>query len=101
MTETKLKLVKNQKKQTPSISKAAEKQAHTSHITPQRAASPWDASERSLPLGRLTSLPTLTPAERAEAARFRALTAAKAARQAMLHQIMAELQELDETESAA
>jgi len=87
MAETKLKLVKNQKKQIPSISKAAEKQAHTSRITPHAS--------------RLTSLPTLTPAERAEAARFRALTAAKAARQAMLHQIMAELQALDETESAA
>jgi hypothetical protein len=49
----------------------------------------------------ISSSPTLTPAERAEAARFKALTAAKAARQAMLHRIMAELQELDEIEPAA
>jgi hypothetical protein len=45
--------------------------------------------------------PGLTPEERDEAARFKALTAAKAARQAMLHRIMSELQELDEIESAA
>ena len=83
MAETKLKLVKNQKKQTTSIIKAADKKFRPSHSS------------------HPTSSPTLTPAERAEAARFRALTAAKAARQAMLHQIMAELQELDEIESAA
>ena len=94
MAETKLKLVKNQKKQILPISKAADQKTYPSPI-PHPAA----RTRAKPPLG--TSLPTLTPAERAEAARFRALTAAKAARQAMLHQIMAELQELDETESAA
>lgn len=83
MTETKLKLVKSRKKQTL-ISKVAEPKTR-----PSRSA------------GQITALPALTPAERAEAARFRALTAAKAARQAMIHQIMSELQDLDETQSAA
>lgn len=50
---------------------------------------------------RKAAVPSLTPEERDEAARFKALTAAKAARQAMLHRIMSELQELDEIESAA
>jgi hypothetical protein len=83
MAETTLKLVKNQKKQPPPISKAAEKKIVVSRLSP------------------LAAILSLTPAERAEAARFRALTADKAARQAMVHQIMAELQELDEIESAA
>lgn len=87
MAETKLTLVKSRKKQTPSLGKVAKKQTRT--------------SERSLPLGPIISLPILTRAERTEADRFKGLTAAKAARQAMLHRILAELQELDETESAA
>ena len=37
----------------------------------------------------------LNPAEQAEAERFKALTAAKAARQAMLLRILAEVQEAD------
>ncbi len=50
----------------------------------------------------ISNLPSpISPAEQAEAARFRALTAAKAARQAMLRQIMAELQDFDEVSSAA
>jgi hypothetical protein len=71
MAEIKLKLIKNQKNQTAFISQP------TSHIS-----SP-------------------TAAEQAEAARFKALTATKAARQAMLYRIMSELQDLDETQSAA
>lgn len=47
------------------------------------------------------AVPALTPEERDEAARFKALTAAKAARQAMIHRIMSELQDLDEIGSAA
>lgn len=43
----------------------------------------------------------LTPAEQAEAARFRALTSARAARQARIHRMMLELQELDEISPAA
>ncbi|MCK6628490.1 MAG: hypothetical protein L6R45_25355 [Anaerolineae bacterium] len=85
MAETKLKLVKNQKKQTLSNSNAADN--HASRITHHAP--------------RTTPLPPLTPAERAEAARFRALTAAKAARQAMISRIMSELQELDEIHPAA
>jgi hypothetical protein len=46
-------------------------------------------------------LPVLTPAEMAEAARFKALTAARAARQAMLYRIMAEFEELDKSSPAA
>ena len=45
--------------------------------------------------------PTLTEAEAAEAARFKALVADRAARQAMLYRIMAELEELDEISPAA
>jgi hypothetical protein len=37
----------------------------------------------------------------AEAARFKALTAARAARQAMLYRIMAEFEELDKSSPAA
>jgi hypothetical protein len=81
MAETKLKLVKNQKRENKSIGKAT-------------ATNPR-------PSLQIAALPTLTPAERAEAARFKALTSIKAARQAMLHRIMSELQELDETQSAA
>ncbi len=45
--------------------------------------------------------PALTPAEMAEAARFKALTAARAARQAMLYRIMREFEELDKSSPAA
>lgn len=55
---------------------------------------------KSAVIGKVAA-PSLTSAERDEAARFKALTAAKAARQAMLHRIMSELQELDDIESAA
>jgi hypothetical protein len=85
MTETKLKLVKNQKKQTLSNGNNADN--HAPRITHHAS--------------RPTPLPPLTPAERVEAARFRALTAAKAARQAMISRIMSELQELDEIHPAA
>jgi hypothetical protein len=77
MAETKLKLIKNQN---TFVGKRAEAKTRAP---------------------RVTAVPALTPEERAEAARFKALTAAKAARQAMLHRIMSELQELDEVESAA
>ncbi|MBI1879137.1 MAG: hypothetical protein HYR94_13105 [Chloroflexi bacterium] len=81
MAETKLKLVKTRK----NISKAADTKTRP-------------AAQRVPPL---TAVPSLSQAERAEAARFKALTAAKAARQAMLHRIMSELQELDESQPAA
>ena len=81
MAETKMKLVKNRK----SIGKAADTKARSS-------------SQNTAPLA---VVPRLSPAERAEAARFRALTAARAAQQAMLHRIMSELQELDESQPAA
>lgn len=77
MAETKLKLIKNQ-----------------NAFTGKRVESKTHAP-------RITAAPALTPEEHAEAARFRALTAAKAARQAMLHRIMSELQEVDEIEPAA
>jgi hypothetical protein len=55
------------------------------------------------PNGHLSPIPnlSLSIAEQAEAARFRALTADRAARQAMLRRIMAEIQDLDEVPSAA
>ncbi|MCL4297480.1 MAG: hypothetical protein KJ077_17205 [Anaerolineae bacterium] len=77
MAEAKLKLIKNQ-----------------STFSGKRAASKTRAP-------RIVSAPVLTPEEHAEAVRFKALTAAKAARQAMLHRIMSELQEVDEIEPAA
>ena len=81
MAETKMKLVKNRK----NTGKAAGTKARSSsqHVAP------------------LAIVPRLSPAERAEAARFKALTAARAAQQAMLHRIMSELQELDESQPAA
>jgi len=42
-------------------------------------------------------LPTLTPAEQAEAARFRAFTKARADRQARVRRIVARLQKTDDT----
>jgi hypothetical protein len=50
---------------------------------------------------RIASLPPLTLAERFEAARFKALTTTKAARQARLRRMMAQLQDLDEVSPAA
>lgn len=44
---------------------------------------------------------TLTPAEAEEGAYFKELAAARAARQAMLQRIMAELEDLDEKSTAA
>lgn len=77
MTNPTLKLVKNKRK-----SKASGKQAHIpypiSHI-------PYPTSQTS----------NLTPAEQAEAARFRALTKQRAARQAKVRRIVAKLNELD------
>ncbi len=45
--------------------------------------------------------PALTPAEESEAERFKALTAAKAAQQAMLRRIMAEISSMDDISPAA
>jgi hypothetical protein len=45
--------------------------------------------------------PALTPGEMTEAARFKAMTAARAARQAMLHRIMADVFDLDQHSPAA
>jgi antitoxin (DNA-binding transcriptional repressor) of toxin-antitoxin stability system len=49
----------------------------------------------------VASIVALTPAERTEAARFKALTAVKAARQARVGRMMIRLQDLDEVSSAA
>ena len=70
MTKPTLKLVKTKKK-----SKAKGKQSHIPHPTSQPSH--------------------LTPAEQAEAARFRALTKQRAARQAKVRRIVAKLNELD------
>ena len=51
---------------------------------------------------RVAQTPTLTPTELAEAARFREMTAARAARQAMLYRLMVEMtDDLDEASPAA
>ena len=51
--------------------------------------------------GMSAKAPALTPDEAAEAARFKAMTAARAARQAMIRRIMAEVAALDESLPAA
>lgn len=81
MAEHTLKVVKNNR-QTGRVNRATARGAHKPGL-------------------KLHSGPGLTPAEAAEAARFRAMIAARAARQAMLHRIMSELQELDEVSPAA
>lgn len=89
MSQRKLKLIKRKKEQTG----------------PQRRlpeTKPAIAQSRR-PKARIAKRqsPALTPAEAAEVARFKALTAARAARQAMIRQIMAELQETETRPPAA
>ena len=80
MTTPTLKLVKTKTKSaTKQLSKANGKQSRVSHPT----------SQTSNPQPSI-----LTPAERAEAARFRALTKQRAARQAKVRRIVAKLNEL-------
>ncbi|MEW5956315.1 MAG: hypothetical protein AB1801_01230 [Chloroflexota bacterium] len=78
MTERKLKLVKTEKRMVGRRTKAKQ-------LAPRLVAAPV----------------ALTEAEAAEAARFRELVQARAARQAMLRRIIAELEDLDEMWPAA
>jgi hypothetical protein len=81
MTQRKLKLVKNKNGRAKQMGEIGKKQHGP------KSPNPKD--------------PALTPEEVAEAARFKAMTAARAARQAMLRRIMAEVAALDETSPAA
>jgi hypothetical protein len=92
MTERKLQLIKNKNGRI--------KQVRTAKINGLNGQKRKGKQANGLTLSPPPEL-MLTPAEAAEAARFRALTAARAARQAMLHRIMAEIAELDETSPAA
>jgi hypothetical protein len=99
MTERKLKLIKTEKSQPEPLARAGEAEQPAPRLVPhpiqlvEPEAEPETEAE--------TEYPTLTQAEAAEAARFRALIAARAARQAMLHRLIAELEELDEISPAA
>jgi hypothetical protein len=77
MTDRKLKLVK------------------TTNGHAEQARKPIGSLRPVSPRGRPKS-PPLSPAEAAEAARFRELTAARAAQQAIIRRIMAELEDLDD-----
>jgi hypothetical protein len=81
MTQRKLKLVKHKNGRTKQMRETGTKQ-HVPRSTNPKA-------------------PVLTPDEVTEAARFKAMTAARAARQAMIRRIMAEVAALDETSPAA
>ena len=88
MTKPALKLVKTKKKSAiKQKSKANGKQPHIPH----------SISHIPYPISQTSNLrpSILTPAERAEAARFRALTKQRAARQAKVRRIVAKLNELD------
>lgn len=95
MAVQKLKLVKNN-----GHVKRAGQAGKRPYQTPRLIFCPPHARRLASQIVQTKSL-TLTPAEAAEAARFRALTAARSARQTMLRQIMAELQELDSAFPAA
>ena len=86
MHEKKLRLVKTQKSGLKRGHRGSGKQVQPAQILQLVTSDPQ---------------PRLTPAEQAEAARFRALTSARAARQARIHRMMLELQELDEASPAA
>lgn len=81
MSEEKLKLIKAKKRRAVEAHKADGKQTNASESRKQ--------------------LPPITEAEAAEIARFKALTAVRAARQAMVRRIIAELEELDKALPAA
>lgn len=103
MTEQKLRLVKNRnghiEYRDPEEKRAYEKPQLRPRATPlSDQATHASGSGSSAPEAETDSL---TPAEAEEVARFKALVAAKAARQAMLRQIMAELDELDDIPPAA
>ncbi len=110
MTESKLKLIKSQKKQTHQTSRADKKEnplvkkqatletkknlkliRHPAQI--EKALSEPDLVKTSPTAPDQT--PKLTAAEEAEAARFKAAAATRAAQQAMINRIMTDLLELD------
>jgi hypothetical protein len=89
MTERNLKLIKSDKSQS---APAAGREGEAKPPAPRLV---------SLPAQPAAEADVLTEAEAAEAARFRELIAARAARQAMLRRIIAELEDWDEIWSAA
>jgi len=94
MTDRELKLVKS----------GQSRSGLTTHMTDpveQPEARPVSASDPALETQRPVETPDLTEAEAAEAARFKAMIVARAARQTMLHRIIAELEAFDKISSAA
>jgi hypothetical protein len=90
MSKPKLKLVKAYKRGAKLAGKASGRRKRTFFI-----------SGRPTPSRPDTQTITLTPAEKAEAARFRAYTEERAARQATVRRIVAKLQETDDPPTAA
>jgi hypothetical protein len=96
MTQRKLKLVKHKNGRTKQMRETGTKQPQVSRLTHPQSRMP-----RHIPRSTNPKALVLTPDEVTEAARFKAMTAARAARQAMLRRIMAEVAALDETSPAA
>jgi hypothetical protein len=78
MTKQKLKILKTGKKQVNRTSGTSKRQRRIFHLQP----------------------PTLTPAEQAEVARFRALTLKRAVHRAQVRRTMAQLEELEANAAA-
>lgn len=103
MTEQKLRLVKNRNGHVEHKDPEEKRTYEKPQLRPRpggvsNQAADASRSEASIPE---TETDALTSAEAEEVARFKAMVAAKAARQAMLQQIMAELDELDDFPPAA
>jgi hypothetical protein len=95
MTDKKLKLVRKGPRNRPGLTARRPNQREQPEFKLVSEATP--ASE----LEPVTETPGLTEAEAAEATRFKEMIAARAARQARLYRIIAQLEALDEISSAA
>lgn len=95
MTDRKLKLVRKDRRNRPGLKARRPNQRKQPELELVSGAA--SASE----LEQVIERPDLTEAEAAEAARFKEMIAARAARQAMLYRIIAKLEALDEISSAA
>ena len=96
MAKRNLKLVKPGETTSAGAVRAKRKKAyqppHLQAVTLEQAAQQLQVEEAAVPL---------TLKEATEAARFKALTSAKAAQQFMVRRIMSELEELDDNMSSA
>jgi hypothetical protein len=95
MTDRKLKLVRKGRRKRPGLTARRPNQREQPEFKLVSGATL--ASE----LEQVIKTPGLTEAEAAEAARFKEMIAARAARQATLYRIIAKLEALDEISSAA